>query len=283
MGGYRLAKGPARPDACGPRRSGAACTFVVEPGLHALLRASTTSYLVQCGHASGRLERAEAARLLPALNALCGSGLFFTSKDAVSFCSFVLPELGRKITIDDPDRLLLNQIPLEPVVQFYLDAPHMGAVRAHPEFLYGEDRVTPFAAPTGLLRDARAESVGPRGCSNAYLQPSRPTPALPNMAQTTEDDALLLSCWKRVCLPCWRRARSTSAMHSATCRLRRRRSRWRVSVQGSVLDLEVDTGEFPVERAASSAQVRSTRKSATTACGMADCCGWTTRWKCWTN
>ena len=71
-----------------------------------------------------KLERAEAARLLPALNALCGSGLFFTSKDAVSFCSFVLPELGRKITIDDPDRLLLNQIPLEPVVQFYLDAPH---------------------------------------------------------------------------------------------------------------------------------------------------------------
>ena len=85
-----------------------------------------------------KLERAEAARLLPALNALCGSGLFFTSKDAVSFCSFVLPELGRKITIDDPDRLLLNQIPLEPVVQFYLDAPHMGPSAPTRNFCMGK-------------------------------------------------------------------------------------------------------------------------------------------------
>lgn len=89
-------------------------------------------------------------------------GLFFTSKDAVSFCSFEAPELGRKITIDDPDRLLLNQILLEPVVQFYLDAPHMGAVRAHPEFLYGEDRVTPFAAQsaTGQRRFTPPNSTG---------------------------------------------------------------------------------------------------------------------------
>ena len=63
------------------------------------------------------------------------------------------------MTIEDPERLLLNQIPLEPVVQFYLDAPTRETVRAHLEFLYGEDRVTPEEpGPAGLLRDARPES-----------------------------------------------------------------------------------------------------------------------------
>ena len=143
VGGYALRKGlPALTLRVEKKRGGV--HIVVEPSLYTL-QGLDYSYLYN-EDTIWKLERAEAARLLPALNALCGSGLFFTSKDAVSFCSFVLPELGRKITIDDPDRLLLNQIPLEPVVQFYLDAPHMGSVRAHPEFLYGEDRVTPFAA-----------------------------------------------------------------------------------------------------------------------------------------
>ena len=92
-----------------------------------------------------RLQRASSARILPALQALCGKSLFFTSADATEFCSYVLPELGSKLTIVDPERLLLNQIPLEPVVQFYLDAPRDRGmtVTAHAEFLYGEDRITP--------------------------------------------------------------------------------------------------------------------------------------------
>ena len=66
--------------------------------------------------------------------------------------------------------LLLNQIPLEPVVQFYLDAPDAFRVEAHAEFLYGEDQVTPFApAPAGLLRDVRAESRAKRLLAS-YLQ-----------------------------------------------------------------------------------------------------------------
>ena len=154
VGGYELRKGlPPLTLKVEKKRGGV--HIVVEPSLHTL-QGLDYSYLYN-EDTIWKLERADAARLLPALNALCGSGLFFTSKDAVSFCSFVLPELGRKLTIEDPDRLLLNQIPLEPVVQFYLDAPHMGVIRAYPEFLYGEDKVTPFAAPADLLRDARAE------------------------------------------------------------------------------------------------------------------------------
>ena len=64
--------------------------IVVEPSLYTL-QGLDYSYLYN-EDTILKLERAEAARLLPALNALCGSGLFFTSKDAVSFCSFVLPE-----------------------------------------------------------------------------------------------------------------------------------------------------------------------------------------------
>ena len=118
-----------------------------------------------------QLDRAESARMRPALEALCGKSLFFTTGDATAFCSYVLPELGSRLNIVDPERLLLNQIPLEPVVQFYLDAPDSFRIEAHAEFLYGEDKVTPFVpSPAGLLRDVRAESRAKRLLAS-YLQP----------------------------------------------------------------------------------------------------------------
>ena len=79
--------------------------------------------------------------------------MFFTSADAAAFCSYVLPELGNRVNIVDPDRLLLNQIPLEPVVQFYLDADRgpvsythldvykrQGQIRANADKLYATRR-----------------------------------------------------------------------------------------------------------------------------------------------
>ena len=239
VGGYALRKGlPALTLRVEKKRGGV--HIVVEPSLYTL-QGLDYSYLYN-EDTIWKLERAEAARLLPALNALCGSGLFFTSKDAVSFCSFVLPELGRKITIDDPDRLLLNQIPLEPVVQFYLDAPHMGAVRAHPEFLYGEDRVTPFAAPTDLLRDARAERRAGRLLQTYLTQQTDTSPA---EYGTDDEDTLVTFLEKGV--PALL-AEGEVYLSDAFRDLQAAPPKISVgvSVQGSVLDLEVDTGEFPV-------------------------------------
>ena len=144
------------------------------------------------------------------------------------------------MTIEDPERLLLNQIPLEPVTQFYLDAPQMGAVSAHLEFLYGEDRVAPFTPPPqGLLRDARAENRAAK-LLGRYLQPGEPlqystydeeevyrfldegVPTLMNEGEVYLTDA-------------FRNLQAPPPKISVG-----------VSVQGSVLDLEVDTGEFPV-------------------------------------
>ena len=66
--------------------------------------------------------------------------------------------MGKRGIIVVRDRLLLNQIPLEPVVQFYLDADRGLTVTAYPVFLYGEDRVAPGEpVPPALLRDARTE------------------------------------------------------------------------------------------------------------------------------
>ena len=189
-----------------------------------------------------QLDRAESARMRPALEALCGKSLFFTTGDATAFCSYVLPELGSRVTIEDPERLLLNQIPLEPVVQFYLDAPHMGAVRAHPEFLYGEDRVTPFAAPTDLLRDARAERRAGRLLQTYLTQQTDTSPA---EYGTDDEDTLvtfleegvpaLLAEGEVYLSDAFRDLQAAPPKISVG-----------VSVQGSVLDLEVDTGEFPV-------------------------------------
>ena len=210
MGGYALRKGlPALTLRVEKKRGGV--HIVVEPSLYTL-QGLDYSYLYN-EDTIWKLERAEAARLLPALSALCGSGRLFHQQGCRIVCSFVLPELGRKITIDDPDRLLLNQIPLEPVVQFYLDAPHMGAVRAHPEFLYGEDRVTPFAAPTDLLRDARAERRAGRLLQTYLTQQTDSSPA----EYGTDDEDTLVTFLEEGVPACWRRAKSTSAMHSATC------------------------------------------------------------------
>ncbi len=194
-----------------------------------------------------QLNRDESARMMPALKALCGKSLFFTTKDATAFCSYVLPELGSKVNIEDPDRLLLNQIPLEPVVQFYLDAPQMGAVSAHLEFLYGEDSVKPNApVPIGLLRDARAEQRAGR-LLGRYLEPGLDTMGNGVAARydAYEEDAVyrfleegipaLLAEGEVYLTDAFRNLQAAPPKISVG-----------VSVHGSVLDLEVDTGEFPV-------------------------------------
>ena len=81
VGGYELRKGlPPLTLKVEKKRGGV--HIVVEPSLHTL-QGLDYSYLYN-EDTIWKLERADAARLLPALNALCGSGLFFTSKDAVS-------------------------------------------------------------------------------------------------------------------------------------------------------------------------------------------------------
>ena len=190
-----------------------------------------------------RLQRPGCDRILPALQALGGKSLFFTTADASAFCSYVLPELGGKLNIVDPERLLLNQIPLEPVVQFYLDAPDALRMEAHAEFLYGEDRVTPFApASAGLLRDMRAESRARRLLAT-YLQPGAENN--PELYATADEEEIYRMLEEGVpALLAEGEVYLTDAfrnMQAAPPRIT-----VGVSVHGSVLDLEVDTGEFPV-------------------------------------
>ena len=190
-----------------------------------------------------RLQRPGCTRILPALQALGGKSLFFTSADATAFCSYVLPELGSKLNIVDPERLLLNQIPLEPVVQFYLDAPDSFRIEAHAEFLYGEDKVTPFVpSPTGLLRDVRAESRAKRLLAS-YLQPG--VGGREEVYGTADEDEIYRMLEEGVpALLAEGEVYLTDAFRSLQAAPPR--ITVGVSVHGSVLDLEVDTGEFPV-------------------------------------
>ena len=190
-----------------------------------------------------RLQRPGCERILPALQALGGKSLFFTSADASAFCSYVLPELGGRLNIVDPERLLLNQIPLEPVVQFYLDAPDNTRIEAYAEFLYGEDRVTPFApAPAGLLRDVRAESRA-RKLLSAYLQPG--VDGNPDVYGTANEEEIYQLLEEGIpALMAEGEVYLTDAFRNLQAAPPR--ITVGVSVHGSVLDLEVDTGEFPV-------------------------------------
>lgn len=188
-----------------------------------------------------RVDQAEFGRMAPALELLGGKSLFFTQKDANAFCSYVLPELGDRLHIEDPDRLLLDQIPLNPVVQFYLDVPSEMVLSAHAEFLYGEDKVTPFApAAAGLLRDVRAER------RTAHLLESylHPTAENPGVYETRNEDAVYRFLEQGV--PALLVAGEVYLSEAfRNLEVPAPRITVGVSVHGSVLDLDVDTGEFP--------------------------------------
>lgn len=225
-----------------------------------------------------RMQREECRRVLPVLDTFGGRSLFFTSADAAAFCSYVLPELGNRVNIVDPDRLLLNQIPLEPVVQFYLDADRGLTVTAYPVFLYGEDRVAPGEpVPPDLLRDARTENRAKR-LLETYLEPESSKPGHYSLSgeealfQLLEEGIpALLAMGEVYQTDAFRNLQAAPPKISVG-----------VSVHGSVLDLEVDTGAFPVEELRELLQSLH-QKNATTACGTAVCCGWTTVWKGWTS
>ena len=239
MGGYILKEGmPTLTLHAAKRRGGAALS--ITPSLTAV-RGAASDYLFSNDNAIvWRISDGQAARALPALQTLSMGSVFFTQHDATDFCSFVLPELGDKLTIDDPDRLLLNQIPLRPVVQFYLDSTRTG-VTAHAEFLYGEDRVTPRNVPPNLLRDARTERRAQRLLST-YLSPSVDC-ATEYAAYDDEticaflDDGVpaLLAEGEVYLSDAFRNMQLAPPKISVG-----------VSVHGSVLDLDVDTGDFPV-------------------------------------
>ena len=190
-----------------------------------------------------RMQREECRRVLPVLDTFGGRSLFFTSADAAAFCSYVLPELGNRVNIVDPDRLLLNQIPLEPVVQFYLDADRGLTVTAYPVFLYGEDRVAPGEpVPPDLLRDARTENRAKR-LLETYLEPETGKPGHYSISgeealfQLLEEGIpALLAMGEVYQTDAFRNLQAAPPKISVG-----------VSVHGSVLDLEVDTGAFPVE------------------------------------
>ena len=119
----------------------------------------------------------------------------------------------------------------------------MGAVSAHAEFLYGEEKVTPFApAPGGLLRDARAEKRAAR-LLGTYLQPGGDG----NAAQYSTGDEEMVYTFLEEGVPALL-TEGEVYLSDAFRNLQAAPPKIAVgvSVHGSVLDLEVDTGEFPV-------------------------------------
>ena len=189
------------------------------------------------------LSHAAAKPLTMALDEIGDRLIFFKTADLTAFCSYVLPEIRAYLDIQDPARVLLDQIPLEPVVQFYLDAPAPGEISAYAAFLYGEDTVSPYAPPDGsFLRDSRTEERA--GAALARLLP--PDPLQAGVFSTMDADKVenfldqgvpvLLAMGEVYLTDAFR---AMEAPHP--------RITVGVSLKSNMLDLEVDTGEFPPE------------------------------------
>ena len=222
------------------RRGGAALSIHPCPGSFA---GSSQTYFFT-DEALWPLPHPLAEKLIPALDEIGERPVFFKTADAAEFCSYVLPEIRACLEIDDPDRILLDQIPLTPVVQFYLDCPFPGTVSAYATFVYGEDKISPYLRyDESFRRDARTEERA--GTALARLLHPDPTQPAGVYSTNREDEVenfldqgipMLLALGEVYLTDAFR---AMEAPHP--------RITVGVSVRGNMLDLDVDTGEFPAE------------------------------------
>ncbi len=189
-------------------------------------------------------EHREAQRLIPVLDTMGERDLFFTTKDASAFCSYVLPEIRDFLEIQDPDRVLLDQIPLTPIVQYYLDAPELGTIDGYAQFVYGEDIISPNRPYDGsFLRDSRTEEQA-MAVLDTYLTPEINAPA--GMYQIADQQKIETFLEEGVpALLQQGEVYLTDAFRAMEAP--RPKITVGVSVQGNLLDLDLDTGEFPRE------------------------------------
>ena len=189
-------------------------------------------------------KRRKANKLIPVLDSMGDRELFFTTKDAADFCSYVLPEIREFLDIQDPDRALLDQIPLTPVVQYYLDAPELGTIDAYPQFVYGEDTVSPYLPyDHSFLRDDRTETQAV-GLLAGYLEPKQGVAV--GVYETADQNAIERFLEEGVpALLAQGEVYLTDAFRAMEAP--RPKINVGVSVQGNLLDLELNTGEFPME------------------------------------
>ena len=191
-----------------------------------------------------KLDRVQSGRVLPALKTLCGSSLFFHDTGCSGFLQFCPAGVGpeRDHRGSGAAAAESNSVGTGGAV-LSGRAAGWGAVSAHAEFLYGEEKVTPFApAPGGLLRDARAEKRAAR-LLGTYLQPGEDG----NAAQYSTDDEEMVYTFLEEGVPALL-TEGEVYLSDAFRNLQAAPPKIAVgvSVHGSVLDLEVDTGEFPV-------------------------------------
>lgn len=191
-----------------------------------------------------RCKRRKAKKLIPVLDSMGDRDLFFTTKDAAEFCSYVLPEIREFLDIQDPDRALLDQIPLTPVVQYYLDAPELGTIDAYVQFVYGEDTVSPYHKyDHSFLRDDRTETQAVTLLAQ-YMEPEVDAPA--GLYQTADQQAIETFLEDGVpALLAQGEVYLTDAFRAMEAP--RPKITVGVSVQGNLLDLDLDTGEFPAQ------------------------------------
>lgn len=202
-----------------------------------------TGFYYYSAEAIWRVTPAQHRSLEPLLTRLTGKELYFTHRDAMDFCSYVMPEVSGAVKLNDPEHLLLDHLPLPPVVQFYLDAPQQLRVVASPAFVYGEDTVDLFnPPPAGLLRDNRAERAA-IAALNRYFTPC----ALPEERGRfeAEGEQAVLELMENGLPALMQQGEVYLSEAFRSLEAPRPKISVGISVSGSVLDLTVDTGEFP--------------------------------------
>ena len=192
-----------------------------------------------------RMTEEFAGAMLPLMELSATSDFLFSPQGAMNFCESVLPVVEKYAPLKAPDALA-PFLPTKVDVRFYIDMPVRSRLTAQPFFIYNGMTLTPetpLSAHPEINRDRHKESAAV-GQLIMHFDP----PAEPGAPYTLEDEnrmyAFLTGGMEK--LAEFGEVYVSDKLKNITVK-RSKTASVGVSAGESVLNLRIDTGEFPIE------------------------------------
>ncbi|MBQ3080172.1 MAG: SNF2 helicase associated domain-containing protein [Clostridia bacterium] len=191
-----------------------------------------------------RLSEEYAQRMLPLMEIANAGNMLFSPKGAEDFCQTVLPQIEKYAALS-PNQALSPYLPSEMETRFYIDLPERSLLTARPVFQYGETALTP-ATPKDAYPEIRRNAHRETSAVESLLMHFDPPQDGAEEYTVTDEDRIyeFLSSGMETLSEAGEIYISDKLKNINMKKL----SKVTVGVSAgeSVLNLNVDTGEFPI-------------------------------------
>lgn len=185
--------------------------------------------------------------LLQYIPATADKGLYLEEKDIRTFCGAVVPLMEQFGRVQEINMQVAQYMPDECVIRFYLDAPEREKITCKPVAVYGDEQFSMIKKIDTIkhYRDIRKETEAMM-CVNAYM--GNETDGEEEQIFFTKDDERLFRLVERGIeeLQQYGEVYVSDALKRVKVQPSRKMSVG-VSVKSDLLELEVDTGDLPLD------------------------------------